>query len=518
MPRRPEKRQSSSASASRSTDIGDEATNTNGLISTEEEFEVEKIVAVREIKHIVCRTLQNEKEYLIKWKGWDNIWNQWINVKNLSCDELLAAFEKKRKNQTAEDVQKGGKAGKTPTSHKKRRSVAKQSHVKKSKLANHGDSKTLNWIRRNEHSSDDDDHNFDDDLEKLLTNYKTKWYLDESQSSEDIKILMRKNISNDDENEDDQEVLSVFALSTDSSTNDDESSNNRRRQFLAKLKESQRKIDEVCHKNNLKSIKLENNVDYELFPENFSFIVENIYDKSINFDKEALIGCKCALRCSLKDNCCPIEMGSELAYKRNGQIMRPEFERKPIYECNSKCSCDSTCPNRLVQKNRQFELCIFRTKNGRGWGVKTLEPIRKGSFVLEYVGQVITSAEADNLYTDATAEYLFDLDFHDWNAEYVIDATNFGNESHFVNHSVSKIKNRAILTTLQENARVIPVNVFNVSCIPLMCQPNLSVYVVFVEHLDVRLPRIALFAIKDIPAGKELTFDYTMMSQVGNRD
>ena len=43
----------------------------------------------------------------------------------------------------------------------------------------------------------------------------------------------------------------------------------------------------------------------------------------------------------------------------------------------------------------QLKLCIFRTSNGRGWGVKTLETIRKNTFVIEYVGEVITNEEAE---------------------------------------------------------------------------------------------------------------------------
>lgn len=43
----------------------------------------------------------------------------------------------------------------------------------------------------------------------------------------------------------------------------------------------------------------------------------------------------------------------------------------------------------------QLKLCIFRTNNGCGWGVKTLETIRKNSFVIEYVGEVITNEEAE---------------------------------------------------------------------------------------------------------------------------
>ena len=48
----------------------------------------------------------------------------------------------------------------------------------------------------------------------------------------------------------------------------------------------------------------------------------------------------------------------------------------------------------------------------------------------------------------------------------------------------------------------------------LQCDPNLAVYGVWINHLDPRLPRIALFAKKDIARGEELTFDYMMTGTV----
>jgi len=42
------------------------------------------------------------------------------------------------------------------------------------------------------------------------------------------------------------------------------------------------------------------------------------------------------------------------------------------------------------------------------------------------------------------------------------------------------------------------------------CNPNMTVYNVFIDCLDPRLPHIALFSNKDIAAGEELTFDYLM--------
>ena len=38
----------------------------------------------------------------------------------------------------------------------------------------------------------------------------------------------------------------------------------------------------------------------------------------------------------------------------------------------------------------------------------------------------------------------------------------------------------------------------------------MAVYGVYINNLDLRLPRIALFAMKDIQKGEELTFDYMM--------
>ena len=60
-------------------------------------------------------------------------------------------------------------------------------------------------------------------------------------------------------------------------------------------------------------------------------------------------------------------------------------------------------------------LVSFRTDNGCGWGVKTLEKIKKGQFVVQYVGEVITSEEAERRgkdYDAAGRTYLFDLDFN----------------------------------------------------------------------------------------------------------
>ncbi|KAI6652387.1 hypothetical protein LOD99_7401 [Oopsacas minuta] len=220
---------------------------------------------------------------------------------------------------------------------------------------------------------------------------------------------------------------------------------------------------------------------------NFTYVRENIF--GLNIERPIApppIGCNCEKKgtsiyssnCLNTDYCCPRLSGVTNAYNQYGTLKHTQ--RKPIFECNSACSCKENCSNRIVQHLRKVPLCLFTTVNGKGWGVKTEFAIESGRFVMEYLGEVITSREAElrgKYYDNEGATYLFDLDFNDVDNVYTIDAKNFGNISHFVNHS---------------------------------CEPNLEVFPVWIDNLDVNLPHIALFSKKHIIAGSELTFDYRM--------
>ncbi|OXB58553.1 hypothetical protein ASZ78_007092 [Callipepla squamata] len=237
----------------------------------------------------------------------------------------------------------------------------------------------------------------------------------------------------------------------------------------------QRWKEELNRKKNHKGmILVENTVDLEGPPIDFYYINEYKPAPGINVINGITTGCECS-DCPA-EKCCPKEAGFILAYNKQKKLkIQPGL---PIYECNSFCRCGPDCPNRIVQKGTQYSLCIFRTNNGRGWGVKTLQKIKTNSFVMEYVGEVITSEEAERrgqFYDNQGNTYLFDLDYD--SDEFTVDAARYGNVSHFVNHS---------------------------------CDPNLQVFNVFIDNLDLRLPRIALFSTRTIKAGEELTFDYQM--------
>ena len=58
------------------------------LIDGEEEYEVEYVLAKRRFGR--CHQLQ----YLVKWKGYLDADNQWINAQDMSADEAIAEFER----------------------------------------------------------------------------------------------------------------------------------------------------------------------------------------------------------------------------------------------------------------------------------------------------------------------------------------------------------------------------------------------------------------------------------------
>ncbi|XP_036389956.1 histone-lysine N-methyltransferase SUV39H1-like isoform X1 [Megalops cyprinoides] len=219
-----------------------------------------------------------------------------------------------------------------------------------------------------------------------------------------------------------------------------------------------------------------NEVDLDGPPKDFTYINNYKVGEGIVIN-EVAVGCECT-DClgSPMNGCCAGTSLHRFAYNNRGQVRLRAGQ--PIYECNSRCRCGPDCPNRVVQKGIQYDLCIFKTNNGRGWGVRTMEHIRKNSFVMEYVGEIITTEEAErrgHIYDRQGATYLFDLDYVE--DVYTVDAAHHGNISHFVNHS---------------------------------CDPNLQVYNVFIDNLDERLPRIAFFSTRPIRPGEELTFDYKM--------
>ncbi|GFP85397.1 histone-lysine n-methyltransferase suvr2 [Phtheirospermum japonicum] len=119
--------------------------------------------------------------------------------------------------------------------------------------------------------------------------------------------------------------------------------------------------------------------------------------------------------------------------------------RKFIKECWWKCGCDIQCGNRVVQRGISFNLQVFMTAEGKGWGLRTLVDLPKGAFVCEYVGEILTNSELYDRVLRCPKgvkhSYPVILDAG-WGAEGVpkdekalcLDAAYHGNVGRFINH------------------------------------------------------------------------------------
>lgn len=199
----------------------------------------------------------------------------------------------------------------------------------------------------------------------------------------------------------------------------------------------QRNIDEILaliHAEGDEDVTIENDEDFES-PVEFTYITSNVIgsDCEVTSDEdEDGTGCDCKEGCSKLTACCPQKMKLMFAYKTDDKsrtIMRLEKTKK-IVECCELCKCPDDCINRHTQLKKQVPLCLFMTKE-RGWGLKASTNISKGSFIVEFLGELITDEDAK---TRGKTTYMFDLN-SEGKMLGTIDAECFGNLSRFINHS-----------------------------------------------------------------------------------
>ncbi|ESQ49643.1 hypothetical protein EUTSA_v10020577mg [Eutrema salsugineum] len=180
---------------------------------------------------------------------------------------------------------------------------------------------------------------------------------------------------------------------------------------------------------------------------------------------------------------CPLERDHDKGThaKCDGHLIR-----KFIKECWRKCGCDMLCGNRVVQRGIKCELQVYFTEEGKGWGIRTLQDLPKGTFVCEYIGEILTNTELYERNIRCSGErhtYPVTLDA-DWGSEkdlkdeeaLCLDATKCGNVARFVNHRC-------------EDANLIDIPVE-------------------IETPDRHYYHIAFFTIRDVKAMDELTWDY----------
>ncbi|KAK9123446.1 hypothetical protein Sjap_013048 [Stephania japonica] len=165
-------------------------------------------------------------------------------------------------------------------------------------------------------------------------------------------------------------------------------------------------------------------------------------------------------------------------------ILRSELMNVMV-ECGANCNCGLGCESRLTQRGVSVRLKIVRFTR-KGWGLCADQFVRRGQFVCEYAGQLVTTEEArkrqsryDELaggseFASALLVVREHLPSRKACLRINIDATRIGNVARFINHSCDG--------------------------------GNLST--VLVRSSGMLIPRLCFFASKDILEGEELAFSY----------
>lgn len=192
---------------------------------------------------------------------------------------------------------------------------------------------------------------------------------------------------------------------------------------------------------------------------------------SVNFET-VYKGCSCTGPCKASTGC------TCLLYKQDifiDQIFIKDVDSNlPILECSTECSCSffpDKCKNRCVQLGCSLPLNIFDAGE-KGYGLQCRELIEKGRFVIEYIGEVIGPDEVKKRQSDTNYVLTIKEIFRDHTEVTYIDPSIRGNQSRFINHG---------------------------------CNPNLIMILVRYGTPQIH---VGLFALRDIAAYEELTYDY----------
>ncbi|AWP00048.1 nsd1a [Scophthalmus maximus] len=149
------------------------------------------------------------------------------------------------------------------------------------------------------------------------------------------------------------------------------------------------------------------------------------------------------------------------------------INRMLLYECHPQvCPAGERCLNQAFSKRQYSQVEIFRTLS-RGWGLRCVHDIKKGQFVSEYVGEVIDEEECRSRIRHAQENDICNFYMLTLDKDRIIDAGPKGNEARFMNHC---------------------------------CQPNCETQKWTVSGDT----RVGLFALVDVAAGTELTFNYNL--------
>ncbi|GIY10650.1 histone-lysine N-methyltransferase eggless [Caerostris darwini] len=302
-------------------------------------------------------------------------------------------------------------------------------------------------------------------------------------------------------------------------------------------------------------------------PPYVDYCIDRFPGKDVNFHEndEFLSGCSCVDNCQNSDTCeCqkktnyPVDSEEVVGYK-----FRRLKEAIPsgIYECNSKCKCGPSCGNRVIQNGIKVHLQVFNTAM-KGWGVRCLHDLEEGTFVCVYVGEVKTEKEAEETGIQKD-EYFAELDLiesterkkegyesdaedpeldipnkkrgkrKNQNSEDCSSKKKRKNWNDSTSDSKTAVAKKSLnikyasatsMSTKKNPNNSMRYKLFGENSLYILdaqkkgnvgrylnhsCAPNCFVQNAFIDTHDLRFPQVGFFTKEYIPAGRELTWDYS---------
>eukprot|EP00981_Chlorochromonas_danica_P001676 scaffold369_cov177-Ochromonas_danica.AAC.9 len=157
---------------------------------------------------------------------------------------------------------------------------------------------------------------------------------------------------------------------------------------------------DVCRGRERIDIPVINDIDDAKAPLDFVYVSQPVAGEGVN----------CTDNCRDPTRCECIRNSSGLNYDLDGRLV----EDKPagIYECNALCSCHvAKCKNRVVGRGPSERLEVFRCTNpSKGWGIRCRSDILPGTYIADYIGEILLEADAETRGLSICDEYLYTMD------------------------------------------------------------------------------------------------------------
>lgn len=269
-------------------------------------------------------------------------------------------------------------------------------------------------------------------------------------------------------------------------------------------------------------------IRHDQTPVDFHYVTDHVkLDQTIHPDTSLanMNRCLCQGDCSQDCHC----LGGTLCgyfYNEDGQLSDSFQLESPeiIRECNVACKCNpKLCKNRVIQAGCKAKLVLFKTKT-RGWGVRTLEDLKRGTFIGVYSGELVSVVASQQRQDDT---YLFNLSKGNEvqtpatrPEDKTVAAEKLANEQPTEATNDKQPSGGEIVEDSAQETAVQPAKARNhyvcdakfygnfTRFINHSCEPNVVGIRTFTLHQDDRFPHIAFFTNREIKAGTELTLNY----------